>query len=372
MGTQHRIAVFALISMASLAHPVVASAQDSYPMPSMPDFQMPSLEPLQNIGMPSIQQYPGGITILVPGLTNITITDPNGIFTTPPANQPSMPPATPGPVLPGVPPGVPYPDGGTAVPPGPGASQPGQGGRVVGVFAGITNYPSGSDLPNCADDARNLAAAFVQAGIIQQSDAIVLTDHQATRGNIIAAIQRLGQRLSQGDTLVFFFSGHGDHQPDTNGDEQDGMDETIVLSDGSMVDDELVSLLQQGAGSDFVALDTCYAGGFQADVARVPHSVGFYSSGENETSSVASEFGAGGYLSHFMRTGIEQSRGRQLQVWHLQQHIQQGYSTSGANGRQQLVVGVGQGSSMQTVLFDNRGNPAALASAHPFWLRSDA
>jgi hypothetical protein len=356
MRTYRRIACLVLVSMASLTRPLVASAQDGS---AFPDFQMPSLGVLQGIGMPTISQYPGGITIVVPGLTNITITDPNGVFTSPQAGQPSVPPVAPQPALPGV-------------PPAPGAIQPGGSGRVVGVFAGITAYPSGS-LENCADDARNLANAFAQAGIIQQSDAIVLTDHLASRAGIAAAVQRLGASLRQGDTLVFFFSGHGDHQPDTNGDEQDGMDETIVLIDGSMTDDELVGLLQQSGANDFVALDTCYAGGFQADVARIPYSVGFYSSGETETSSVASEFGAGGYLSHFLRTGIEQSRGRQLQVWNLQQHIQQGYMTSGANGRQQLVVGVGQGNSMQTVLFDpTPRNPSALASLRSLWLRTFA
>jgi hypothetical protein len=273
---------------------------------------------------------------------------------------------TPGYPAPGYPtPGYPTPGAAPSYPtpalPGLGANPGAPAGRVAGVFAGITDYPSGS-LDNCADDARNLAQAFVSAGIIASGDAIVLTDQQATRGNVTNALQQLASRMPADGTLVFFFSGHGDRTPDTNGDERDGMDETIVLLDGSLSDDELASVLQQSAPRDFVALDTCYAGGFRDDVARLPGSVGYYSSGENELSSVAGEFGAGGYLSHFMRTGIEQSRGRSLHVGQLGQHIEQGYRSSGANGRQNLVVGTGPGVSANSNLFPRGGAANALAA----------
>lgn len=363
--------IFALIATALLAYPTAASAQGNpvpdtnIPIPSLPELGIPN----GGAGLPNVQQFPGGLQILFPQGPTITITDPTGMLF-PPSNGPSAPPSAPNPAPnPGTPPSwspnwpAPTNPGLPPVqPPGPGATQPGQGGRVLGVFVGITNYSSGNDLPYCAEDATRLANAFVQAGIIAQSDAVVLTDHQATRGNVTAAIQRLGSRMNQNDTLVFFFSGHGDRRPDTNGDEVDGMDETIILTDGALLDDELTALLQASPARDFVALDSCFAGGFEQDVARLPQSVGFYSSGETETSSIASELGAGGYLSHFMRTGIEGSRGRQLQVWSLQQHIQQGYMSSGANGRQNLVVGVGPGASRATVLFDANRQPATVAS----------
>ena len=389
MTAQHRILGMVLIGASIIVAPSLASAQDNrfpgtnIPIPDLQEYGLPSIGELQDLPMPNVQQVPGGFQVLIPGMGNVVINDQGGIYT-PPAATPN-PPSYPAPIYPQPAPSYPqpapsypqpapnypqanpaptYPPAVPAIPSpaDPGSAQPGQGGRVVGVFVGITNYPSGNDLPHCADDARLLASAFVSAGIISQSEAIVLTDHQATRGNVANAIRRLGSTLSQNDTLVFFFSGHGDRRADDNGDELDGQDETIILSDGALLDDELVGYLQAARGRDFLALDSCYAGGFQQDLARVQHSVGFYSSTENETSAVASEFNSGGYLSHFMTTGIQGSRGRQLQVWNLQQHIQQGYLTSGANGRQNLVVGVGPGVSNQTVLFPRNEHPRAYAS----------
>jgi hypothetical protein len=208
-----------------------------------------------------------------------------------------------------------------------------------------------------------MAQAFIQAGIINQADAVVLTDHQATRRAVFDAIRQLSARIGDNDTLVVFFSGHGDRRSDDNGDELDGMDETIILADGALVDDELVELLRSARGRDLLALDTCYSGGFQADLDRVPQSVGFYSSREDQTSYVANELNAGGYLSHYLASGVMQSRGRQLQVGQLHQHIAQGFASSGASGRQDLVVGVGQGSSMATVIFDANNNAPAFVAA---------
>jgi len=225
-------------------------------------------------------------------------------------------------------------------------------GQTVGLFVGITNYQSGNNLPHCADDARRMAQAFVSAGIIASGDTVVLTDHQATRANLRQAINRLSANLDDDGMLVVFFSGHGNNRPDQNGDERDGLDETIVLADGSMDDDELTSLLQRSRGRELLALDSCHAGGFQADLARIPNSVGFYASREDQVSYVAPEHGAGGYLSHFMRTGVESSRGQRLEVGQLEQHVRQGFQASQASGRQDLVVGTGSGADGRTVLFE--------------------
>ena len=337
-------------------------------MPSVPAITVPDLSGLL-----------GGLTASNPWQTPqpMPAPQPNGGGWWAPQPQPQPQPQTqpqPAPQAPCVPPTQPVPNGWwvpqpqptpspwPAPTPAPGSNpgQTGATGQVVGVFAGITNYNGANDLPGCADDAVRLAQAFINAGIIRQNDAVVLTDHQATRANISAAIRNLSTRVPSGGTLVFFFSGHGDNTPDSNGDEVDGMDETIILSDGPMSDDELVSLLQ-GGSRDMVALDTCYAGGFQQDVARIPQSIGFYSSAEDQTSQVASEFGAGGYLSHFLRTGVEASRGQPLQVGRLQQHIEQGYMTSGAAGQQRLVVGVGPGASTSTVIYDGQQQPVSVA-----------
>lgn len=342
----------ALVVVASvLVLPSSARAQggwnpgQSLPIPSLRDLDLPSLD---GHGLPTISRTPGGFSIVFPGGTSLVVNDPSGTFTWPQPSQPQPTPTQPT-----------WPTW-----PAPTTQPPVQGGRAVGVFAGITSYPNGNDLEHCADDARNMANAFIRAGIIAPSDAMVLTDGQATRANVLGALRQLAPRAGQGGTVVFFFSGHGDRLADTNGDEMDGQDESIVLYDGELSDDELAGALAESPARDFVGLDTCFAGGFQQDLQRVASSVGFYSSGETETSSIASALGAGGYLSHFLRTGIEQSAGRPLQVAQLQQHVQQGFMTSGAAGRQQLVVGMGPGTDLSTTLFPNGANGYAIPDAY--------
>jgi uncharacterized caspase-like protein len=228
---------------------------------------------------------------------------------------------------------------------------PATSGRVVGVFAGISNYPSGNNLDFCASDAARVQQAFVQAGIMDPMDSVVLTDLQATRGAIANALERMSRRLQPGDTLVFFFSGHGSREGDANRDESDGQDETIVLADGEMSDDQLAQLLGSAQHRSFVALDTCYSGGFAMDLARLQDNVGFYASNENEVSYVADELQAGGYLSYHLAEEVARSQGQPLSLSALHQGIAQGYQRSGASGRQQLTVGASRSVNPQAALF---------------------
>lgn len=62
---------------------------------------------------------------------------------------------------------------------------------------------------------------------------------QATRSNILAAVTAAASALKAKDTLVFYFSGHGGQQPDADGDEFDGQDETMLAYDHVLVDDDL-------------------------------------------------------------------------------------------------------------------------------------
>jgi len=70
----------------------------------------------------------------------------------------------------------------------------------------------------------------------------------------------------KGDTLIFFYSGHGSQIPDYNGDEMDRKDETICPHDyataGMISDDDLRTMMQAlpaGANLD-VILDSCHSG----------------------------------------------------------------------------------------------------------------
>ena len=83
----------------------------------------------------------------------------------------------------------------------------GSGGRVWGLFAGITDYPgSTNDLPECANDARKLAEAVRNQGNMPPEQEFLLTDAQATTGAIRQAMQTVAQRIQPSDVFVFFYS----------------------------------------------------------------------------------------------------------------------------------------------------------------------
>jgi hypothetical protein len=190
---------------------------------------------------------------------------------------------------------VPRPDG-----------QSGQGGRVFGLFAGITDYPGGGDLPECANDAIKLAEALRNRNLLTPDRQIILTDGQATVANIRSGMQRMASQIGPDDVFVFFYSGHGGQTPGaTDSREIDGSNEFLQVYDGPLVDDELGTLFDGIRGRlSLIALDACHSGGFAKDVITRPGRVGMFSSEEDVLSAVASQFQAGGYLSHFLRTGV--------------------------------------------------------------------
>jgi len=269
----------------------------------------------------------------------------------PPAPTPWVSPAAPTQPAPppfAVPNPAPAPTDGTATAPTLGQA----GGRIYGVFVGISDYSGSNDLPFCADDAERVQRAFLNAGLLQAQDSVVLTDGAATRSNVANALERFNRMAGPNDTLVFFFSGHGNQVPDQDGDEADGTDETIVLTDGSLTDDDLRNILQPGPARDFVALDSCYSGGFARDLARLQNSVGFYASREDQLSYVASEFQAGGYLSYYLAQNVTRMGGRAIPMWELQRDLHADFEESGASPQQELTVGVSRNVNTRTVLFD--------------------
>jgi hypothetical protein len=318
----------------------------------------PSVASAQQIPAPWVQQDQNGITITpIPG---ITIRLPGNLRNVPREPMPGQAPqwqpqAEPQPQWQPQP-QMPEPE---IVAPMPNGEQ----GRAVGVFVGISDYPTAGDLDYCASDAARVQQAFVNAGVMDPMDTIVLTDRQATRVAVSNALDRMMRRIGPNDTLVFFFSGHGNQVQDNDGDELDGTDETIVLYDGAVSDDELTRLLAQGEQRELVALDSCYSGGFSRDIARLSDSAGFYASREDQLSYVASEHQAGGYLSYHFAESISRSQGRPLTMWEIQRDLAEGFQRSNTSGRQDLTVGVSRGVNPQTVLFSRDDQNLQVASA---------
>jgi hypothetical protein len=89
----------------------------------------------------------------------------------------------------------------------------------------------------------------------------------AKSATIIRDIRNAAAKLKAGDIFLLTYSGHGGQLPDTNGDEPDRQDETWVLYDRQLVDDEIYALFGAFAKGVriFVLSDSCHSG----TVARV-------------------------------------------------------------------------------------------------------
>ncbi|MCB5164114.1 caspase family protein [Streptomyces bambusae] len=115
-------------------------------------------------------------------------------------------------------------------------------------------------LVACENDARDMAALATGVGF----GATTLMTPDGTVENITAELRKAAARLKKGDILLFTYSGHGGQIPDAPGPdvEADDFDETLVLYDRQLLDDELYAEFQRfEEGVRIVALlDCCHSG----------------------------------------------------------------------------------------------------------------
>jgi len=183
------------------------------------------------------------------------------------------------------------------------------GARVFAVMVGVSDY--GDESANLAytdQDALKLAESLRREGVLNPSS-VTLTNADATVAGVRNAFQRVAAQAGPDDMFLFFFSGHGSQ---TNGDaagvnasEPDGRTEAIVLRDGEITDVEMARMFGSlHTRLSLLVLDSCFSGGFARNVVDRPGVMGLFSSEEDLTSAVANKFEAGGYLAHFLRTGL--------------------------------------------------------------------
>lgn len=186
------------------------------------------------------------------------------------------------------------------------------GGQIYGIFAGIADYAGeDNDLDLTDQDAYRARDALLEGAGMAPANAYTLIDADATRANFTSAMNAIGAEIGADDTLVIFYSGHGNQHERAGGPnntDPDGVDESLVLYDGDLLDDELAQMLDNmNAGRVLLVFDSCYSGGFAKDVVSAPGRMGLFSSEEDVTSQVAYKFEAGGYLAVFFEDAV---RGR--------------------------------------------------------------
>jgi hypothetical protein len=113
-------------------------------------------------------------------------------------------------------------------------------------------------LTGCEPDANDMADIARGQGF----ETTVLLTEDAKRDAVLAKLKGYAEKLESGDLLVVSYSGHGGNVPDQNGDESDLLDETWILYDGQLLDDELAqawSRFREGVRILLLS-DSCHSG----------------------------------------------------------------------------------------------------------------
>ncbi len=84
-----------------------------------------------------------------------------------------------------------------------------QKGKNYLLTIGINNYLYWSPLHNATKDCKDIASVLFKEYTFSPDDAIHLTDQDATRENIIEAMQSLEARITADDNLLIYYAGHG-------------------------------------------------------------------------------------------------------------------------------------------------------------------
>ena len=119
-------------------------------------------------------------------------------------------------------------------------------------------YGTNGQLYGCVNDANAMEQLAIDLGYTPTK---LLNEH-ATADAVAGAISDAASQLVSGDILMLTYAGHGSQVPDANGEEQDAKDETWVLYDRELVDDELFSLWEQfSEGVRIIVIsDSCHSG----------------------------------------------------------------------------------------------------------------
>lgn len=119
-------------------------------------------------------------------------------------------------------------------------------------------YGSDGRLKNPENDADAMQQLAVAAGF----SPVKLLTRSATASNVLSEIYRAADTLAPGDTFLLTYAGHGAQVNDLNAEEADKYDETWVLYDRMLLDDELYNIWPRfKVGVRVVVLsDSCHSG----------------------------------------------------------------------------------------------------------------
>jgi len=114
------------------------------------------------------------------------------------------------------------------------------------------------ELVACENDSRDMETIAKAQGFVTQC----LLTKAATSSAVLDAIEKGTKELVEDDYFLLTYSGLGGQINDANNDEPDGLDETWVLYDRELVDDELYAMWSRFRPGVriFVLSDSCRSG----------------------------------------------------------------------------------------------------------------
>ena len=132
------------------------------------------------------------------------------------------------------------------------------------LLIGINYLNTYYELTGCIRDVNQMKTFLETKGFDSFDTLTDLTDIKPTRINILNKIKNFISSAIDGDLLFIHFSGHGSYTYDTNKDEIDGNDETIVSIDLKyIIDDEIKSIINQYCKKNVSIIgifDSCHSG----------------------------------------------------------------------------------------------------------------
>ena len=147
-------------------------------------------------------------------------------------------------------------------------------------IVGVSDYihfedVEGGDLPGAEHDARRVRDVLIMRWGVPEANVRMLLNHDATKAAMEEGITGwLAGNAQPGDQVTIFYAGHGSQMWDEDGDEDDGLDETLAPADVTptstefdISDDEFNEWLGMlPTDNVLVVLDNCNSGTGTRDV----------------------------------------------------------------------------------------------------------
>jgi uncharacterized caspase-like protein len=186
--------------------------------------------------------------------------------------------------------------------------------KTYAVVVGVADYAAINKLRYSDDDAYHFHTSLInpQGWAVPRNQTILLVDEDATKANIMAALQAVAAAADANDNIIFYYSGHGaqgglfpyDFDPDT---------EANFLTHA-----EIKTILKQSPSPyKFCIVDACHSGAFAdswyfgiiSDILYGYKNSGItmmLASGVNET-SLEHPVVRQGFFTYFLIEGLEGS-----------------------------------------------------------------